>query len=980
MDNIKIILPGILSIFYISYEYKNNNNFEDYIDSSKPLFILFIFSYLTNPIRNVFRAIGKISYLSCLDQYIQNFGIILILINFNNYQNLLYSITALYIILLWTIKNKYRYAKIANIILFFSITGYYVVSPNNLTYIWHKKSYMIAYFLSQISILVLVNNTLVYFVKIKYPAWVNKNLIIYGGFYLWSLLTICSYFILNSFDAKILFGWFIIFYQIKQNKGFPSKQFRSIPNQLLCILIDCYSFYIGQCKNRETQKIINNKKFMLFNKGKWSVIKMYKLKIGDIIQIEQGDYCPQHLYVTHLSNNEKLYSIDTSKIDGEKNDKIRKVFTGKYIDYINIDKNYQTNIYLVPKGSIINKKCLAKVVFIEKSTFNIFSKSSIFDKSRIKLELSFIFITLVILSGLLAYYSIFKGTVDVFSSLAILMVIQVINPMTLNNFILYTMSNFKFNNISIIGKNQLLSFQISKHKYHFTDKTGTLTQNKLKFFGLAHVNNNKWILSNINETNYTPLLLSITNNDPDNLNIVPEENSYFKDSNISWVKQEILNNGWINRICKLNNNHYNIETLNLGIDTQFKGCFSVMKIGNQYKLIIQSSTQLFDTINKNSSIKNISNKTIEDIKNYSIFENLLNNHDGAPRYWCLLESELFDYDNEDKFKHVFLKTSGNNKLVTQDIRKYLYQLIDNLNFNFIGVLLLKDLFREGAKDICQFNSDNNITTGIITGDNLHASKSIGFALGFGNPIIINNLDDLNDFDKKNFLLMNSNTFYNITNHFHHNELLYFKYLKIVFHSCSSKDKKQIVDYFQNKLNTAVVFSGDGCNDIEALSNATLSIGFPAGNEIDSKPHENIKLASGITTTNDFWKDTYVNSKLFNYSNQLLNKCISMTNVIIMKQTLITGIIIGNLLVNNFDDIQEPFGVKYYQIFMIYCLIIFSINSNKQTHTKWNIFNFCLFGLKNLGLSIFIYLISYNRIYIDVYLIFIGLYMSVYRFY
>ena len=94
----------------------------------------------------------------------------------------------------------------------------------------------------------------------------------------------------------------------------------------------------------------------------------------------------------------------------------------------------------------------------------------------------------------------------------------------------------KFKLISIFDNN--LVTNVNSKLIHFTDKTGTLTKNKLNFIGIGKFNS-QWEYNNLdsvkNDDNLIRTLVSCTLNDKVNNNIVPEEKAIFHSLNIKWL-------------------------------------------------------------------------------------------------------------------------------------------------------------------------------------------------------------------------------------------------------------------------------------------------------------------------------------------------------------------------------------------------------------------------------------------------------------
>ena len=133
-----------------------------------------------------------------------------------------------------------------------------------------------------------------------------------------------------------------------------------------------------------------------------------------------------------------IFSIETSKIDGEPNDKIRKVFDlNTIIKYDNIDKNYQKNIYLVPRGAKIKTDSIGIIVNINNESQHFSQKKSRFDKYRINIEINFLILTVFIWFSFLILYFIKYNHINWYIAITILMNIQMINPMTINTLVFF---------------------------------------------------------------------------------------------------------------------------------------------------------------------------------------------------------------------------------------------------------------------------------------------------------------------------------------------------------------------------------------------------------------------------------------------------------------------------------------------------------------------------------------------------------------
>ena len=190
------------------------------------------------------------------------------------------------------------------------------------------------------------------------------------------------------------------------------------------------------------------------------------------------------------SNNDTTFSINTSKIDGEINEKYKKIYTD-YTNYNNenndvyIDNlNYKTNNYLIPKGAITNNDIIIQIININIKNSKVKNFLSSYKKYLTSIEILFIIINVSLVFIFSLIYYIYYGFISNYLVIQILMNTQMINPMIMNTVLLFVNNSINYYNIQLNSKYNLLSFNnLNNNKIHFTDKTGTLTQNKLSFYG-----------------------------------------------------------------------------------------------------------------------------------------------------------------------------------------------------------------------------------------------------------------------------------------------------------------------------------------------------------------------------------------------------------------------------------------------------------------------------------------------------------------
>ena len=993
-------------LFNISLFYKYNhlsyfNSFNEFIIDTIPLTFIFILGYFGDLLRNSFKNIFQ-KYFIYYDNFenilvtitvlsVYHLGIInmnYFLIESNNINNLTnnitYSILLMYLSVL-LISKKSIYNRITYLIFTYFIVYQYIY-PSVTKILIKNKFDLLLYLNLKISLFVFINQILSNISKYYYPSWENNNLISFGDKYLWTVYTFLSYFVLETFDPKICTGYFIITFQIIQHPNNINKQFRSIPNQIICIFIDCYNKYLNEYNIRETQKQINNMEYLAYNKkynknvcsdllykNNWSLKKYFQLKTSDILYIKKNHEIPHNCICLKIYNNDNtIFSINTSKIDGEINDKYKKIYNNDNNNNNNNNihignLNYKTNNYLIPKGAITNTDIITQIININIKNSKVRDFVSLYKKYLTSIEILFIIINISLVCIFSLLYYISYGNINKYLIIQILMNTQMINPMIMNTILLFVNNSINYYNIQLNSKYNLLSFYIpNNNKIHFTDKTGTLTQNKLSFYGFAKKHKNKWNMVDENDIyDIIKIFVGNTLNSINNCGFVPEEKAVFQHYNIDWLSYKNYNNLLFKQI-QYKNKTINTTSINLGIDNILKGSISIIYEKNKYIFTIQCSTDLFSKLNNvNIKIINLNQKYI-DINDIIELDNLCNIN-GAPRYWCLLKSNSINLTTEtlDNIKHIATESSNNNFIINKKHHHYLISLLTKCKFEFLGVELIKDLYMDNADDILDFNKRKNIQTAIITGDN----KNNAFLIA----------EHLNFCQYKSYILLNITEFKNLI--YNDNSSLYNK--NLIFYGCTPEEKLEIVVYFKN-LNFSIIYSGDGMNDIPAMNKSDFVIGFPDSSSKNNIINPNVKLVSDIEVKPNFWDD-YTQNKLYYYADVLKACNINTIFLILMKQSLLAGLFTGSFLINRFISFDDPFSFYFYQLYMMLSVILSSkYCMYENTYFKF-LFNYAdkyIFSsrieilknfLKYYFTSIFISFINYYTLNISMdYLLFVVL--------
>lgn len=851
----------------------------------------------------------------------------------NYYNNMLITFGLVYLVCLYHMRYfKGQHYELLGLIY---LVIHYFLAPSIFKLILNRKFDLIIYLNFKIIVTVFLNQLINYSISIIYPSWINDNLIPFGGFHLWSLYTFLAYFVLEIYDIKIFFGYIIIAFQYIQNTGNPAKQFKSIPNQLICIFIDCINNFFNEYKKRENQKKINNQvykkvKYLKKNK-KYNEISYYKIQLYDKLYIPNNTSVPQDcIVIENIDNNNHLISVNTVKIDGEINDKFKKIVKYKNIkknkDFIKLIKSIKNNkIYYVKKGSIVKSNVIVVITNIpnNKNYLSKINNNKFYNYLKI-IEKFFILETLLLTMFHSWIYYIIYGNIELSIIINILMSIQMINPMILNTILLFVNNLYKNINLSINSKFKLISIfdnnlitNVSSRLIHFTDKTGTLTKNKLNFIGISKFNS-KWEYNDIktikNNDELIKTLVSCTLNDKVNNNIVPEEKAIFESLDIKWLSTKNLEKYTVKQV-EINNKYYVIETINLGIDKILRGSYTLIierkNNKNYYKIAILCSNNLFNKLSKKPIINNFEKNEIE--KEDLIEINNLINVDGAPRFWNLLVSNEFDdtYINNaclsyDNLRNISLDSLNDNFML--NIEKYhhpIINFINDLNFDYYGCLLIKDIYMDNADKLVNFNLDYlGSYTCMITGDNFANASIIAENLNFNrdNNILFCNIDEI-----KNYILNNDNNWFINKN--------------IIFYNCEPEDKEFIIKYFKDyKYN--IIYSGDGLNDIYAMRESDFVIGFPDSSQIVNNKYQinpYVEMHSDMNINNLNWNN-YLNENFFTNTHKLININHNTINNILIKQSLLAGLYSGFIISSKYLTFSDPFNTFIYQIYMLVSVI------------------------------------------------------------
>lgn len=734
----------------------------------------------------------------------------------------------------------------------------------------------------------------------------------------WSLFTLNILAILASWEFKNLLGFMIVSFQYIQNRGQIDKQFRSVPNLIITILVDTITKYCEEYTFRYKELEINDRTYERINKA--DICHKYELQIGDIIKLEKHDHVP--MTTVPIECDEENIYVSTIQLDGEKQLKLKKVMSMdnalKLIDKFNEhthDSEYSHHINIIRKDSQTESSFIGLIIH---NNPQLIHRPKLYNLDKIikQTEYYFAFLTLIciLIDGLLDKFTMYN-------LLAYFMNVQMINPMSIMTITLLVLNLVKYKNllgikyISLFGKKQIIDF-INKFEInhsvdtinavHCTDKTGTLTANCMNYH-MSHFS------KNADKTLLKEYIIRSTSNTKQHKTLIPEETEYFNKLNIEWN----------NYVDDIKNNQ-----LFFGFSTIHRAVVSLNhKEDNYWYMLVQSGE---DFATKHSNAPNL-----HDIYDYASSINL-DISNGAPRFWYLMTSDdmYFDDDVIHDLSNELVEINNNNS--QSDRNKLIDELLNGRKLHYYSCQIMTDEYRDDVRDLIKFNKNNNIMTVIITGDNKYATERIAHDLGISG-IYMNKKSQIDFIDGLYDIVSDS----------------------LICYESETNLKGMIVNKLREKYNCPVVYSGDGKNDIVALDNADLSIGFMDNtNTIDPE----LSLVSGIIAKNNFWT-SYVSNGFWNYMKNLKNTLHRSYTLLIIKQAIVAGIIFGAMYWSNFELITDPFSGSYYLIFQLiaFLFVCIPIYYNNKTTYYLSPFNLLMFGIEFYYIGFILYTALFNGI-------------------
>ncbi len=599
--------------------------------------------------------------------------------------------------------------------------------------------------------------------------------------------TILQKFIISLSDPiiKIL----LIALGIKTVVLFSSFDWYETIGILLAIFIASFISTISEFGSEKAfeklQEEISKIKCKVIRSGNLVEINIEEIVKNDIILLEAGDKISADGYVI-----EGNISVDESSLNGESKEKNKVKVTG-------INPEEKSSLY---RGSVVvSGTCYMKVDKVGKNTFYGRLAKELQDKqpdSPLKLRLrhlarvisrlgyicafliavSYLFNVIVIdnnfninliVSDITNFEVMFSHVVYALTLSVTIIIVAVPEglPMMITLVLSSNMKRMIKDNVLV---RKLMGIETAGNiNILFTDKTGTLTKGNLE-------------------------VISVVNGDL---------RKYYKceDLNRSSEYEELIK---IGMLCNNESSYNTDEERSIGGNTTSRALMNFFKSNYNGKVKILNRV-LFDSRNKYSSI------TVE------VDGKLIDFYKGAREKLFHRCTNYYNMDGDIKpFYHKKEVEEVINSATNKGIRVIVMTTRYNNQYNFLGLVLIKDELRSDAKEGVSLVKKAHVQTVMITGDDLNTAIDIAREVGIykDNDLAITSVE-LNQMSDEEVVSC-------------------LRELRVVARSLP-QDKSRLVKLAQSQ-NLVVGMTGDGVNDAPALKKADVGFAMGSGSEISKE--------------------------------------------------------------------------------------------------------------------------------------------------
>ncbi|KXT29282.1 magnesium-translocating P-type ATPase [Candidatus Phytoplasma oryzae] len=588
--------------------------------------------------------------------------------------------------------------------------------------------------------------------------------------------------LLNPFNILLFILIFVTFF--KEVYLEKEKNYSTILIIIAILFISNIIYFIQEFKlskiSEKFKKIIQTNVSVKRN-GLTYKVNSEEIIVGDIIFLSAGDIIPADIKLCET----KDFFVKETSLTGE-NEPIEKYSFCKQ-NYINILEDRRiafmgTNVISgYAKGIVIsigNKTYLGKINELANKNRNFNYQKDINSISKL------LIISTLFIFPLIFIINWFKNPSDFDFLNIFLLSLTIILGMTPEMLPLITTLSFFHGVINLSKKNiiikSLYSIQdLGTMNLLFTDKTGTLTENKIKINNYLNLNNciSKKVLK------YSFL------------------NSYFQTGFKSSIDISIIEE---------------MKKKKYFLSWEYFKKKKIDEIPFDFKRRIVS---VIISEHENTNItKVISKGAVEEILDICNYAEIIEPETNSKKLIKINKKKVLDkisYYNKKGMRVIGVAYKDIHKKYDPNIDKKLES-----DMIMIGFLTFFDIPKKSAIEVINSLKKLNIQVKILTGDNEILTKNIA------SQINIENHNDVllgKDIDKMN------------------DEYLYQKSLKInIFAKLTPENKARIVSIFKKKKNI-IGFMGDGINDASAMKYANLAISVETGVDIAKEASDIIIL-------------------------------------------------------------------------------------------------------------------------------------------